>query len=74
MTHAPAAPLDEGCSHGDSRIEEALAALSRALAILDALELPSIATHVSLAYELGKEHCGALAKPGGPQPTEAEIS
>lgn len=65
MTRAPASPLDERYSERASRLEEALAALSHALAILDALELPTIATHVSLAHELGKEHLGTLRKASG---------
>ena len=65
MTHVPATPPDEGYSEWASRLEEALTALSHALAILDALELPTIATHVSLAHELGKEHLGTLRKASG---------
>lgn len=65
MTRAPASPLDECYSERASRLEEALAALSHALSILDELDLPAIATHVSLAHELGKEHLGAFRKASG---------
>ena len=74
MTHVPATPPDEGYSERASRLEEALTALSHALAILDELNLSAIAPHVSFAHELGKEHLGTFRKGSGFWPEEAGIN
>lgn len=65
MTQAPdTSRTDHGDAASPIRLEQALAALSEALSILDELRLPSIAGHVSLGYELGRQHLQSLRNGG----------
>lgn len=66
MKQARGTTPDDGDAASRIRLEEALALLSQAIAILDELNLDTIAGNVSLGYELGREHLHSIQNGGNP--------